>query len=198
MGQTIVDDGSAKLTFTANSKGASHSYVNTDAGTGGTLTTNTDTAAVSQGNMTTGESNTVMDSMIDAINENGQKFEDEMVFLMTRTAQRNYIAYLKSLAGGVESGYSVLENGKKVLTYEGHEVVVMKDWDANIKNSFNSVYKHRILLTTKKNLIFATDGAQDDKAVETWYNQDAEMRRYRVKYRAAVTYVSTDLLVVAY
>lgn len=190
------------VTVAANYKGGEvlvESGTNLDAT--GTVTVATTVAAAAAAAMTAGLSVTHMNSMIDAIPKAAGDYEDDMAFICTNSWRRNYVVYLQSVSG-VEAAYITLKNGQKVLSFDGKPLIVRKDWDLNIANEFNGVRPHRCILTTVKpgqqNLLFATDGANDDKAIETWYNQDEEMRRYRVKYRAQTTYRSTDLLVVAY
>ena len=138
-----------------------------------------------------------MDSMIDAIPTDALDFENDMKFYVTRTMARNYIAEMKSTSNS-DSAYMTTQEGLKKLQYEGHEIIVRPDWDANIKALRNNVYRHRALLTVPSNLVFATDGAMDDKAVEKWYNVDEQMHRYRVKYRANTMYKHADLMIVAF
>nr|AKH47525.1 hypothetical protein [uncultured marine virus] len=193
---TITDDASAKLTFTANHKGGSFTVALTSAGTSGTWTANTNTVAVIQPVLGTDIAQTTMGLMLDGIPEEALDHENDMIFLCTRSWARNYLASLKGEV--LESSFRIMQNGQKVLQYEGHDVITVALWDEEIKNLNNAVYKHRCVLTTKKNLLFATDGASDDKAVETWYNTDAEMRRFRVKYRAQTAYKYSGLIVLAF
>jgi len=138
-----------------------------------------------------------MNAMIDAIPAEALDFESEMKFYVTRSMARNYLAELKTTSNS-DSAYRTTLEGKRVLTYEGHDIVVRPDYDNNIRLYHNDVYRHRAILTIPKNFIFATDGASDDKAIQSWYNIDEEMHRYRVKYRAQTAYKHADLLILAY
>ena len=193
---TIVDDASAKLTFTATHKGASFTGVATDAGTSGTWTENTLTAAAAQAAMGSGTADGFMNSMIEAQPAEMQEFTDDMIFLCTRSFYRNYLNELKGVV--LESAFMLMQDGTKTLSYEGIPLVQRNDWDKYITSEFNSVYKHRCILTTPENLIYVTDGANDDDKIETWYNKDDQMRRYRVEYMANTTYKHSNLIVVAY
>ena len=88
-------------------------------------------------------------------------------------------------------------NGVKVPTYEGFPILVRPEWDKWIKASFNDILPHRAVLTTQKNLIFGTDATSDSEMMETWYNQEAQMRRYRVQYKAQTAYLHKELIVLA-
>lgn len=194
---TVADDASAALTFTATHAGASFLAAATDAGTNGTWTVNTNTAATKQGNLASGAALLILNGLIDNITSEGLPYESQMKFYVTRTVARNYLASMKSLSAS-DSAYMTTIKGKKVLTYEGHQIIVKPDWDEYIATFYNSVYRHRAILTVSKNFVFATDGASDDKAIETWYNQDLEMRRYRVKYRANTMYKHASLITFSY
>lgn len=193
---TVADDLSAKLTFTATHKGASFSVAKTDAGTGGTLTTNTDTAATKQADIASGTADGYFQSLIEALPPAGYEARGDMVFLVTKSMYRNYFNELK-VTSGLESAFTMLQNGKKTLSYEGIPVVEMADWDTQIATYYNSVYRHRAVLTLMKNLVWATDGSADDKDIQTWYNQDEESRRFRVKYRAQTAYKYEQYLAIA-
>ena len=94
-------------------------------------------------------------------------------------------------------GNDVLLHGVKVPSYEGIPILVRPEWDKWIKASFNDILPHRALLTTQKNLIFGTDATGDSEMMETWYNQEAQMRRYRVQYKAQTAYLHKELVVLA-
>ena len=194
---TVADDTSAALTFTATQAGASFLAAATSAGGSGSLAVNTNTAATKQGNLASGAATTLFDSMISAIHTDALDFEEQMKFYVTRTMWRNYLAEMKTLSNS-DSAYTTTIDGIKKKMYEGHEIIVRPDWDNNINSLRNDVYRHRAILTLPKNLVFACDGASDDKAVESWYNIDEEMHRYRVKYRANTMYKHADLIVVAF
>ena len=46
-------------------------------------------------------------------------------------------------------------------------------------------------------MIFGTDGLLDNEDIETWYNPDLQVRRYRVQYKAQTAYLHPELLVLA-
>jgi hypothetical protein len=164
----------------------------------GTITVATTVVHTAAADLVAGQATDTMDEMIDAIPEAALDYEADMVFICTRSFYRNYIKELQDVTHGIEAAYVTMQDGKKIVGFDGKPLVVKPDWDLNIRNEIGGVKPHRCILTYWKNLIFATDGANDDKAISTWYNEDEEMRRYRVKYRANTTYRSSDLLVLAY
>jgi hypothetical protein len=192
---TVANTGAGVLTFVANFKGQPYTVVQTSAGTGGgaTWTTSAVTANAAEDALPADKADAVFEDMIDAM-EN-ELLDHDPVFITTRAMSRNYIATLKG-TGTSEADY-VLLNGKKVLTYEGIPIIVVPEWDATISADFAGVCPNRTVLTTTKNLIFGTDGISDEKDVETWYNQDLQMRRYRVQYKAQTAYLHQELIVLS-
>ena len=75
-------------------------------------------------------------------------------------------------------------NGVNVPSYEGYPVLIRPDWDTWIAGYENGILPHRALFTTQRNMIFGTDGLLDNEDIETWYNPDLQVRRYRVQYKA--------------
>jgi hypothetical protein len=115
--------------------------------------------------------------------------------MLTSSLWRNLVHTMKDRQTAF--GDMVMKNGLKVPTYEGFPIIVRPDWDKWIKVAHNGIQPHRALLTTGKNLLFATDGTSDSEAIETWYNQEAQMRRYRVQYKAQTAYLHKELVVMA-
>lgn len=117
------------------------------------------------------------------------------VFMLTRSMFRNLVHTFKQR--GTDFADTVLLNGIKVPSYEGIPLIVRPDWDIWIASSYNGILPHRAILTTQKNLLFATDGTNDSEMIETWYNPDIQSRRYRVQYKAQTAYLHKELLVLA-
>ena len=86
--------------------------------------------------------------------------------------------------------------GIDVPIYEGIPVLVRPDWDLWI-SSLGGVLPNRAILAPQRNLLFGTDGILDPEDVETWYNPDLQMRRYRVQYKAQTAYLHKELIVTA-
>jgi hypothetical protein len=131
--------------------------------------------------------------MLDVVTPEMHEFD--LLFMITSSMWRNLVHTMKNRE--TAWGDAVMRNGVKVPTYEGIPVIVRPDWDKWIAVAHNSIQPHRALLTTSKNLLFATDGTSDSEMIETWYNQEAQMRRYRVQYKAQTAYIHKELLVLA-
>ncbi len=195
-GVVITNSGAAELTFIAKHAGQGFTVVETDAGTNGNLTLSGVVANVGHAALGSDEADATFTAMIDAMPVELQEFGDEARFYVTRTMLRNYIATLKGT--GTEAAHQVLLNGQMVHSYEGIPIFVRPEWDKWINVDHNDVYPHRAVLTIAKNLFFGTDGAQDDENVETWYDRNEQLRRYRVQYKGGTIHLHRQLVVVAY
>lgn len=149
--------------------------------------------AVKAGKLAENEADTTLEAMIDAITPEMHEFD--LNFLITSSMWRNLVHTLKNRETVL--GDAVLKNGAKVKTYEGYPIIVRPDWDKWIGAAQNGIHPHRAMLTTSKNLLFATDGTADSDMIETWYNQEAQMRRYRVQYKAQTAYIHKELIILA-
>jgi hypothetical protein len=195
-GVTVAKGGTGALTFTAQHAGQGHTVAKT-AGSSGTWTESAVTAAAKASALTTDEADAAFEDMIDAMPSEMRQFKSEARIMCTGSMYRNYVQTLKGT--GTSEADKVLVDGVGMThTYEGIPLIPMWQWDDIITDDFNSIYPHRAILTIPKNFVFGTDGAQDDQAVESWYNQDEQMVRQRVKYRAGTQYIHPELIVVAY
>ena len=149
--------------------------------------------AVKAGALASNEADQTLESMLDAVTPEMHEFE--LLFMITSSMWRNLVHTMKNRE--TAWGDAVMRNGVKVPTYEGIPVIVRPDWDKWIAVAHSGIQPHRALLTTSKNLLFATDGTSDSEMIETWYNQEAQMRRYRVQYKAQTAYIHKELLVLA-
>jgi hypothetical protein len=192
-GITVTDEGSGAVKFVAEHAGQGFTVVETDAGTGGTLTASGVVANVGHSALGTDEADNTFEAMIDAMPNELLSFSP--VIMCSRTMLRNYIQTLKNT--GTDSAHQTILNGVSVYTYEGIAVMQRPEWDTHISGDMNSVYPHRAVLTTQENLLMGTDGASDDESVETWWNQDLQLRRYRVQYKAQTMHLHNELIVLA-
>ena len=116
------------------------------------------------------------------------------VFMVSRSLWRNLLKTWKAL--GTEMANNIRFRGMEVPSYEGIPILIRPDWDMWIKD-LGEQSMFRAVLSTQKNLLFATDATSDSEMMETWYNQDLQKRRYRVQYKAQTAYLHKELLVLA-
>lgn len=193
-GVIVTSGGAGAIDFIAEHAGAPFTVVETDAGTGGTWTATAVVANVKAGALGTDEADNVMEKMIDAMPSELQEFEP--IFIVTRSFWRNYVKTLKNL--GTELAHETTISGQKVFNYEGFTMWVRPEWDKHIAADEFDIYPHRAVLTTKENLLFATDGLTDSEDIETWWNPDLQQRRYRVQYKGQTLHLHQELVVLGY
>lgn len=160
---------------------------------GGSFATSGEVTPVSYGALASNEADTTLSGMLDVAPPELNEFD--LVFMITSTMWRNLVKTFKNRE--TLFGDTVMVNGAKLPSYEGIPIMIRPEWDKWIANATPGMFPHRAILTTQKNLLFATDGTNDSEMIETWYNQDAQMRRYRVQYKAQTAYLHKELIVLA-
>ena len=191
-GVIVTNPSAGAINVTGKVKGQSFTSVATVTGTGSVANSGV-VAAVKAGGLASNEADLTLESMLDSVTP--EMHEYDLTFMLTASMWRNLVHTLKDRQ--TIMGDAVMKNGLKVPTYEGFPIIVRPDWDKWINVSQNGIKPHRALLTTSQNLIFATDGTSDSEMIETWYNQEAQMRRYRVQYKAQTAYLHKELVVLA-
>ena len=191
-GVIVTNPSSAAIKVVSKYGGQAFTATGTATG-GGSFAESGAVSPVKTGTMASDETDTTLEAMIDAMPP--ELLEFNPVFMITNSMWRNLVHTWKNLS--TSFGNEVMLNGVKVPTYEGFPILVRPEWDKWIKASFNDILPHRAILTTQKNLIFGTDATTDSEMMETWYNQEAQMRRYRVQYKAQTAYLHKELVVLA-
>ena len=189
-GVMVTNPSAGAIKVTGKVRGQAFTSSATVTGTGSIANSGV-VAAVKAGSLAANEADTTLESMLDAVTP--EMHEYDLTFMLTASMWRNLVHTMKDRLTAF--GDAVMKNGLKVPTYEGFPIIVRPDWDKWISASQNGIKPHRALLTTNKNLIFATDGTSDSEMIETWYNQEAQMRRYRVQYKAQTAYLHKELVV---
>ncbi len=98
---------------------------------------------------------------------------DNMVALCTLSFHDKLKQYFQGK--DLESMLSYLENGMEVVKVNGLSFVAVPDWDFMIKKYYDNGTKlkdpHRVLLTTKNNLLFGVPSISDWGEFELWYEK---------------------------
>ncbi len=194
-GVIVTNPSAAALKFVAEHPGQAFIVTETDAGTGGSWAATGIVANVVHAALGTDEADNLLNDMLDQMPEELLEFTN-IVYKVTRSVNRNYIGTLKST--GSEAAHQIKINGITFTSFEGIPVIVYPEWDKWIRIDQNGVYPHRALITVMENLFFATDGADDDEAVETWYDRNLQLRRYRVQYKAQTIHLHNELIMLGY
>ena len=107
--------------------------------------------------------------------------EDDPVIYVTRFFMAKLKAKMLSLPQYTESQFSKNELGFNTVTFLGHTITEMKEWDEQIiaNHSGTAYYKpFRALYTTKKNLKVGVPSLSTFKVLKAWYeNKD---RKYYI------------------
>ena len=188
----VVTNTGAALTIEGKFAGSKFLSSTGVTGTGASWADSGAVAAVAAGALSTDAADTTLGNMVDAMPP--EMLELDPVFMLSRSMYRNLFNTWKTL--GTEIGNMIRFKGIDTPSYEGIPIIIRPDWDIWIK-ALGGVFPNRALLSPQKNLFFGTDGTSDSEMIETWYNQDAQMRRYRVQYKAQTAYLHNELIVVA-
>lgn len=192
-GVIVTNPSAGAIKVVSRYKGQDFTFTGSVTGTGSVAASGV-VAATKQGKMAANEADATFEAMIDAARP--ELFEFPLVFMCTRSMWRNLVHTVKAKTTG-DLPLTMMLGGLPVPTYEGYPVLVRPDWDTWIAAYQNGIQPHRAILTTQQNLIFGTDGLMDATDIESWYNTDLQMRRYRVQYKAATAYLHTELMVLA-
>ncbi len=191
-GVTVTNPSGAGIKLVSNYGGQAFDFSATADGSGTFASTGV-VAAVKASTLSSDEADSTLEQMIDKMPS--ELLQLDPVFMISRSIWRNLFKTWKNL--GTETANMLVFKGIELPHYEGIPIIVRPDWDIWFASSFNSILPHRALLTTKLNLLFGTDATTDSEAIETWYNQDEQKRRYRVQYKAQTAYLHKELLVLA-
>jgi len=191
-GVIVTNPSGAALKFVSKVKGQSFSASATVTGSG-TWASSGVVAAVKAGKLGSDEADLTLESMLDAVTPEMHEFD--LIFMLTSSMFRNLVHTFKNRYGALSD--KVLQNGLKVPTYEGFPIFVRPDWDKWINVAQVGIQPHRAIITTSQNRLCATEDTTDSEMIETWYNQEAQMRRYRVQYKAQTAYLHKELVVLA-
>lgn len=124
--------------------------------------------------------------------------QPDQIILCTQSFADQYRKMLSS-KGELESMLMNLENGKKVLTYQGVELVPIKVWDEMLNGYFNdSVSKNRALFTSKSVLGCAMDSVDSFKNFNIFYDNYRRQVFVDIAGKADAKLLNPELFVYAY
>lgn len=104
----------------------------------------------------------------------------DLAYYVTQTVFDQLEKERKSISG-IDLPYNRQENGIATLTWNGIAVVPVQLWDRMIAAYFGddgtpvkSVLPHRVLLTSKSNLLLGVETAGTLAEMDSWYSKDSE------------------------
>jgi hypothetical protein len=124
-------------------------------------------------------------------------------FYVTKSIYNQYKKELKAPAsGGVNEAWFMIQDGKKVLTFDGIPVIPISFWDRTIRADFNNGTKyyqpHRIVLTVKENIPIGFDDSGAVNQMKVYYDDELETTNWKSKYRIDTKLLQDYLIQVAY
>lgn len=121
-------------------------------------------------------------------------------FYVTSSIMDNYLTTLEDTQN--ERGQLNLEDGSTIVKFRGIEVVEVKGWDTHLADSDNpqatAVGVNMCVLTTPDNLIVGADVMSPSNEVKTWYSDDDEVIRMKVKFKLGAQILHPELISFAY
>lgn len=126
---------------------------------------------------------------------------DGLMIMCTKSMYNQYKKELKSYIN-VEAAWIMVQNGQKVLAFDGIPVVPVSFWDRTIVADFNNGTKtylpHRALLTVKENIPIGVDSKAALSKVENWYFQQDKTNNWRGGYKVDTKLLQDYLFMAAY
>jgi len=121
----------------------------------------------------------------------------EPVFLVTRTIEQGYRAYMEAQGNDLSFGRIERDTGR--LIYRGVEVISMPMWDATIRGHFllgapastPADRPHRIMLTKKDNIVLALGSGNDLLQVKTYFDANPTVEKW---YASMKSWLDAKLL----
>jgi hypothetical protein len=123
---------------------------------------------------------------------------DQKIFLVTTDL---YFQYQKDLREGSINSSAFTGNvqqGGLGTAFESIEVRPMWDWQQYALEYQGVNDAHEAILTTRDNMIMATDIQDEDVSLEVWYDKDSELNKVRSKFRFGFNYKLEEFLVAAF
>lgn len=123
---------------------------------------------------------------------------NEKIFLVTTDLFYQYQKDLENGSINSESYTGNIENGGRGMLFRGVEVRPMWDWQQYALEFQGQADAHQAILTTRDNMVMATDVESPENQLEVWYDRDSELNKVRTRFRFGFNYKLEEFLVVAY
>lgn len=112
-----------------------------------------------------------------------------------------YFQYVKDLEQGSinsEAYTSNIESGGRGSRYRNIEVRPMWDWQQYALDFQGTADAHQAILTTRDNMVMATDVQSPQNQLQVWYDMDSELNKIRTRFRFGFNYKLEEFLVAAF
>lgn len=142
----------------------------------------------------------ILQDMYDAADDR-LKEDPNAVYYVTGSVFEQYKKELKSYSA-LEAAWRMTQDGAKVLTFDGRDVIPVRQWDRVIKADFDNGTKyyrpHRAVLTTKENLQIGTDTEAAATSVTQYYLPKEKTNNWEGQYLFDVKVAQDFMLVAAF
>jgi len=152
------------------------------------------------GTLAAGAGLAILQAMYDSAS-NLLKAQPGKYFAVTGSIYDSYVKSLQGVGNVTEAAFTNLQNGMKVVTFNGIPVIPVRVWDEELADSTNPLYsttRHFGMLTIKENHIIGVENGPDLNKIEGWY--DRETRRYKFEgdMKFGYQYLHCDLAIIVY
>lgn len=143
----------------------------------------------------------ILQDMLDNADTRLTEQDANTQFYVTKSIYNQYKRELKSYSA-IEASFQMVQNGQKVLTFDGVPVVPISFWDRTIKADFDNGTKtylpHRAVLSVKENLPIGVDGSDTMKTISNFYLPKEETNNWKGGYKIDVQVLQDYLVMMAY
>lgn len=155
------------------------------------------TAAVRNTTLVTGAGLLILQELYERRTDELSAFDDTQCrFDVSRSVYENVMKSLQNTSSST-AAYSALIDGIPQLTFNGIPVRKRADWDKRINADFGGVQRHRALLGIPQNLVWGTDGEDDQANLEAWYERKEQLNYFRAQHNAGTQFVHQEYVTVA-
>lgn len=141
-----------------------------------------------------------LQSLVDNADDRLKERTDAFI-LVTGSIYDQYKRELKSYTA-LESSFSMLQNGVKVLTFDGIPLIPMRQWDRTIKSDFDNgttyYQPHRAVYTVKENIPVGFDDSNAVTAMENFYLPKEETNNWKGFYQIDAKVLEDYMIQVGY
>lgn len=156
------------------------------------------TAAVKNTTLVTGAGLLILQDLYERRTDELSAFDDTACrFDVSRSVYENVLKSLQATNTNT-AAFQALVDGIPQLTYNGIPVRKRADWDKRINADFGGVQRHRALLGIPKNLVWGTDGEDDQANLEAWYERKEQLNYFRAQHNAGTQFVHQEYITAAY
>lgn len=122
----------------------------------------------------------------------------EKIFFVSSNIYKQYKKDLREGGFGSAAYANDTQNGIVALNYEGIEIKPMWDWPRYAKKYLDQDDANLVILTTRDNLVEATDVESDSTNIEVWYDRDSQQNKVRTQFLYGFNYKLEEFFSVGY